>query len=282
MTEQLLLPPEGASPRSAQGGVTKWANFDPGAAKRALELVALGKSLFEIEQDESLPPAETFIQWVMVYPDMARAYTMARELSGYMLEEEALFLARYVKNNPPSTAIGLKSYELLINQLKWAAGKRNPQVFSDKAALNVTVPIQINTSLDLGSEQKSGTKEFPNIYDMSASLEQAVPLDEVPIDAVERGFAKSGGGEEGRPAGEGGQGRAKEDRFSEAAREARAKRRAEQGEASHRSRTAKARANARRARETAEDVRSAAGLEGSSEGAGGEVGPEAQSDGEAK
>lgn len=185
-----LLP---AAQQSQQGGA-KWLTFDITAARRTLEAVALGKSLFEIEQDPSFPPAKTFIQWVMLYPDLARGYATARELSGFMLEEEALWLARELRLNPGSSQ-AIKACEVLINQLRWSAGKRNPQVFSDKAALNVTVPIQINTSLDLGTEQKTGTKEFPNIYDMSANLEQAVPIDEVPIDVLERTLKQDTGGE---------------------------------------------------------------------------------------
>jgi hypothetical protein len=179
------------SPQAGSDG-TKWINLDITAAKRALELVALGKSLFEIEQDPSLPPAGTFIQWVMLYPDLARAYTTARELSGFMLEEEALFTARALRLNPQSS-MHIKATEILINYLKWAAGKRNPQVFSDKAALNVTVPIQINTTLDLGETGGGGNKEFPNIYEMSATLENAVPLNEVPLDVLERELAEAEG-----------------------------------------------------------------------------------------
>src|SRR5690606_40975882 len=46
----------------------------------------------------------------------------------------------------------------------------NPQVFSDKAQVNVTVPIQINTTLDMGDTGAQGTAQFPNIYEMRATV----------------------------------------------------------------------------------------------------------------
>lgn len=242
MGQELMLP----TPQAAEQGMEKWANFDITAARRALEAVALGKSLLEIEQDPSLPPAKVFMQWVMLYPDMARHYSIARELSGFMLEEEALYLARYIRLNPAKTALEQKAIELLVNQLRWSAGKRNPGVFSDKAALNVTVPIQINTSLDLGSEQKSGTKEFPNIYDMTANLDQAVPIEEVPIDVLERELAKA----EGRPAAAdpGTEVKGRRDAFSKEETEKRRKQAEVRRAASAREREEKARAQSRRAR----------------------------------
>lgn len=187
----------GPAPQAAPSG-EKWLTFDLTAARLTLECVALGKSLFEIERDPGFPPAKTFIQWVMTYPDLARAYTVARELSGFMLEEEALFLAREVRRNPENT-LALKAAEVLINHLKWAAGKRNPSVFSDKASVNVTVPIQINTTLDLGQAVSGATKDFPNIYEISAELDKVVPLEDIPLDVLERNLAEAEGRESSRP-----------------------------------------------------------------------------------
>lgn len=191
------LPPEG-TPRSAGSG-EKWLTFSPTACRAALELIALGKSIFEIETEPNMPPAQTFIQWVMVYPGVARAYATARELSGFMLEEEALFVSRQIaKGNYNSVQI--KAQEVLLNQLRWSAGKRNPQVFSDKAALKITVPIQINTTLDMGSISDESTEQFPNIYEMTAELEQEVPLDEVPLDTLKGDPKQAARGKDRAPA----------------------------------------------------------------------------------
>lgn len=135
-----------------------------------LEAVVQGKTLEEAGVNAA------FLLRVAASPDLSVVYAKAREMSSYALEEEALgrLRAAVASGNPSSTA--LRAIDLLAQQLRWSAIKRNPNVYSEKAAVNVTVPIAIHTSLDLGAGIGSGTKEFPNIYEAKVEVAREVPL----------------------------------------------------------------------------------------------------------
>jgi hypothetical protein len=106
----------------------------------------------------------------MTHPELGMAVSRAREISAFVMEDEALDLTRAaVAEGGAPSATALRALELLTKQLQWSATKRNPQVYSEKSAVQVTVPIQINTSLDMGHQDKrQGTAQFPNIYALQA------------------------------------------------------------------------------------------------------------------
>lgn len=135
-----------------------------------LEAVVQGKTLEEAGVDTA------FLLRVAKNPDLSVVYAKAREMSSYALEEEALGRLRAAAATPGVSSTALRAIDLLVQQLRWSAIKRNPNVFSDKAAVNVTVPIAIHTSLDLGEGIGSGTKEFPNIYEARVEVVQEVPI----------------------------------------------------------------------------------------------------------
>lgn len=164
----------------------------PKIAYAYCEQIAFGQTFTEIERLPGMPPAKVFMVWMMKNPQLLRAYMVAREMSGYMMEDEALQLARDLVEDPQNNQ-HIRAVEVLINQLKWTAGKRNPQVFSDKSTVNVTVPIQINTSLDMGGDQSQGTPQFPNIYEMRAQVgvEVDTPGGEVVPRKAKRGETKA-------------------------------------------------------------------------------------------
>lgn len=70
----------------------------------------------------------------------------------------------------------MRATEALASQLRWSAEKRNPQVYAKQQAVNLSVPIQINTSLDMGGSSGTGTAEFPNIYAIEAQTVQYVDV----------------------------------------------------------------------------------------------------------
>lgn len=150
---------------------------DTPAALAYCEAIAFGRQLSEIEREAHLPPAAVFMVWVMRSPAIAQAFAQAREASAYMMEDEALRLLRELVADPGDKE-KIRAVDLYTQQLWRSIGKRNPGVFSDKAAVNVTVPVQITTSLDMGGDKAgggSGTKQFPNIYDLDASQVVEVP-----------------------------------------------------------------------------------------------------------
>lgn len=143
--------------------------YKPEIALAVCERVADGETLTEICREDGLPSKATFNRWVIAYPEVGRAYAAARELSAYAIEEDALVLARHLAEHPGS-AQRVRAFDILLNQLRWSASRRNPRVFSEKGTIQVTVPIQINTSLDMGGVGAEGTPDFPNIFDITATV----------------------------------------------------------------------------------------------------------------
>jgi len=98
-------------------------------------------------------------------------FAKAREMSAFALEDDVLDRLRSALDNSEMTGHDVRKLDLYAQGARWSAGKRNPNVFSDKAAVNVVVPVHIQTSLDLGKEGASGsTAEFPNIYEVRAQI----------------------------------------------------------------------------------------------------------------
>lgn len=148
---------------------------------QVLERLAVGRSLAEIAEVPGMPSKETFLVWVMQSPALAQAYAKAREVSSYAMEDEALTLLRRMKENEVMTAPKAKALDLLVQQLRWSAEKRNPLTYSRQNNVNLQIPVQINTNLDLGDHKAGGgTSEFPNIYELTA--ETVVPAEEVEVE----------------------------------------------------------------------------------------------------
>lgn len=162
--------------RTKSGGrfVTK---YDPHIGLRICEQVAEGETLKQIcKSGDGFPARQTFHRWVVGQPELAKAYAAAKELSSHSLEEEALDIARDLKNNSKNlTSQQVRAFDVAMTQLRWSARVRNPKVYSDKANLTFTVPIQINTTIDLGDGLETATDEHPNIYEISATVVQEHP-----------------------------------------------------------------------------------------------------------
>lgn len=133
-----------------------------------LEAVTTGKTLTEIESQPEMPSKDIVIHWLLRNPELMQRFTAAREISGYTLEDEALSLLRQKAATGAAKPGDLKAIEMLVQQLRWSAEKRNPQVYARQGVVQVTVPIQINTSLDLAQGPGAGTKEHPDIYELQA------------------------------------------------------------------------------------------------------------------
>jgi hypothetical protein len=151
--------------------------YDPGLALIICERIADGETLKTICDDkDKFPHRTTFHRWVVNNPKLALAYGAARELSATGLEEEAIGIAREIQARAKKvTSPEVRAYEVAMNQLRWSAERRDPKRFSTKGAVSVTVPIQINTSLDMGSGEAQGTPDHPDIYQLQATVEQPDP-----------------------------------------------------------------------------------------------------------
>jgi len=154
-------------------------------AWRTCEGVMAGHTLARIEREGGPSPA-LFLAWVQTNPLLARAFQAARELSAYMLEDQALEASVQAQVKPPKDATGARALALFLEQHRWSAMRRAPAVFGDRATVQITVPVQINTSLDLGPSSTTSTAEFPNIYELKSEIVHEVGPADVPESLIAR------------------------------------------------------------------------------------------------
>ena len=114
----------------------------------------------------------TFKRWVINNPDLAKALSAARQLSAASFEEEALDAAREIKLHQRD-GTQVRAFEVLLQQLRWSAERRDPAQFGTKAPVSIKVPITINTTLAMGS---LGTSEgdSKNIYNLAADMRKSM------------------------------------------------------------------------------------------------------------
>jgi len=151
-----------------KNGARRVSGYSPELGLIICERISEGDTLKEICEEEGFPTRQTVNRWVLAYPEFGRAYHAARELSSYSMEEEALFVGRQIRNMQGLTSQHVRAAEVLMNQLRWSAARRNARVFSEKSAVVVTVPVNISTTLDLNVGAGGGTVDHPDIYRLEA------------------------------------------------------------------------------------------------------------------
>lgn len=159
-------------PRTKIGGRYVTA-YDPERALEIVERISEGETLkFITRRDGGTVAASTFRRWLTMVPALRDAYEEARKLSAYSFEDEALELGKDLMASP-GTAQKVRAFDLMLNQLRWSAGKRNPEKFGEKSALSLVVPVQFNTTLDMGGKGTSNnTAEHPDIYAIDVTPKQ--------------------------------------------------------------------------------------------------------------
>lgn len=154
--------------------------YDADRALEVCELIAQGytlKSITEQRDEEGkhlYVSYSTFQRWVISHPELRKAYLAARELSAFAFEDEALRMAKSLSNQEIRDSAMVRAFDVAMNQLRWSASKRNPREYGEKSSHSITVPIQINTSLDLG--QGGVPKNVDeNVYNIKGLVKVPVP-----------------------------------------------------------------------------------------------------------
>lgn len=118
------------------------------------EAVAEGGKLTKLlgkDRPEGWPSYATWGEWVAQFPAVREAYRAARELSAQTLEDKALGIVdSLLEPGAEYTGTYVQAAGKAMEQLRWSAERRDPGSFGSKAEAQTIVPIQINTTLDLG------------------------------------------------------------------------------------------------------------------------------------
>lgn len=146
--------------------------YESGVALKVLERMAEGETLASVCREDGMPSRVTVWRWVQLHPEFARAFDAARTLSAMAFEEKALGLAIKLKDKAADlTGTMVRAYEVAMGQFRWSAARRDPGKYAQQNTVNLSVPIQINTTLDLGTAPGSrNTKEYPDIYRIEAKV----------------------------------------------------------------------------------------------------------------
>lgn len=144
--------------------------YTPEIAMEICMQIADGQTMVEICAKEDMPSRNTVYKWLTKYPKFFDAYERAKELSAQSLEEEALTMARTLKDANDFTGTKVQAYNIAMGQLRWSAARRDKARYGQSApGLNTTVPIVINTTLNLGQEGPPTDAE-QSIYTISVEV----------------------------------------------------------------------------------------------------------------
>lgn len=163
--------------------------YEPGLAMLILTQIAEGDTVIEICKQEGFPSRKTFYKWVNIHSEFRSAFMAARELSAMALEEKALIMAEKLSLPNDFTGTKIRAFEVAMGQYRWSAARRDPKRFGQQQNPMLVVPIQINTSLDMGRDgSPSGTAEYPDIFTIEARIDAGQPegpLQDDPLDVTE-------------------------------------------------------------------------------------------------
>lgn len=155
--------------------------YRPELALAICERLAAGETLRSICKDIAFPTEETFRKWAMNNDVLREAFRMAKELKAHTIFDEALDMAREIRDMESPTAQKVRAFDIAMTHLRWAAGKLHPQDYGERSAITTVVPIQINTTLDLGK----GPVPEAGGYTIEAVLTE-VPEDPKVLEAQEK------------------------------------------------------------------------------------------------
>lgn len=186
------------------GGQLGYA-YEAGVAVRILEGIANGETVTDLCAQPGMPTRNTVHRWVNTHPEFHRAFMAARELSAMAFEEQALGLAKKLYSPNDFNGTVVRAYEVAMGQLRWSAARRDPARYGQQNNQVIVVPIQINTTLDMGEGAASrNTAEHPDIYQIEARVIAEQPEGPLTPDPMEVGDAKVApemAGKRGRPKG---------------------------------------------------------------------------------
>lgn len=103
---------------------------------KVCEMIALGKTVRQIDKTPGMPAIRTLYTWLEKYPEFKQRYTRARELSGQASECNVVDIIEKVDGGQ----LDSNSARVMLDAEKWLAAKRAPRTHGDKQTLEHTGP----------------------------------------------------------------------------------------------------------------------------------------------
>lgn len=107
--------------------------YNDDQADEICQRLAQGESLIGICNDEHLPPINSVYHWRRTIPVFAIAYTRAREDQADTNADEIAEVRRKIESGEVDASAG----RVIIDALKWEAGKRKAKMYGDSSLLKL-------------------------------------------------------------------------------------------------------------------------------------------------
>ena len=98
-----------------------------------------GESLRKICASNGMPVTSTVLLWLRKYPDFSTRYARARELQADAFFEEVTDIRQRVD----AGTLGPNEARVMIDAIKWQAGKLRPQKYGDKVQVETDSKLTI-------------------------------------------------------------------------------------------------------------------------------------------
>lgn len=150
----------------------------PQESDQLFEGIVLGRTLHQLEEALGIK-AERLLSLIRRDEGASLGFKEAREVSAFVIEDE---VTEKLRDNAaaPASAVQNNALKLWADHMHWVAERRNAAIYSGKAPVNVSVPIQIVTSLDLGQQ-----KSIEGVYELTANSITEVPIADLPLDTLQ-------------------------------------------------------------------------------------------------
>jgi hypothetical protein len=156
--------------RKNVGGRPRKGEFSDEKLLEICARVAVGATLTAIAKEPSMPSPAAFRMAIQRSPELRDAWETAKAERPHSLFEQAIDLARELRDTEweRDATNKVRALQIAIEALRTAAARLAPRDYGERPAGQVVVPVQINTTLGLTAG--SARTDHASVYQIEAAL----------------------------------------------------------------------------------------------------------------
>jgi hypothetical protein len=123
--------------------------YDQAIVDEILDRIGQGETLTTIVKDKHIPGLGTIYQWRRQYPAFLEAYTRARQDQADSYADRMNNLADQCREelkdlpDPRLSNAWKETYRMELDALKWTSSKLKPQLYGDKAMVDINSQVKV-------------------------------------------------------------------------------------------------------------------------------------------
>ncbi len=134
--------------KAKSNGVGRPSTYTSTIAAEICRRIAEGEPLVKICRDSAIPAYRTVLGWRVTNDEFAQLYARAREDAADTLADRICELAERVEKGELEAHAGRTA----IDALKWVASKLKPRIYGERAHLEVSGGLKVETVKDHAPE----------------------------------------------------------------------------------------------------------------------------------